>query len=151
MKKVFSLLIVVVLLVGCYDDDIVYNDKLPVRNITRIEESLSFHPNLQFDGGYDVFYGDNYGLLGAVLVVRVNQNNFLAYDLAAPHHTLEECSRPMKIDAETFPNVVSQCPQDGQDIVYNIYNPHLEVGGVTYSLRQYNAISDGKTVVITNF
>ena len=146
MKNILFLLFLAFGLNACYNDTITYNDKLPIGNIRNINISLSYYPSLLVPTGFAIVDGG----LGKVLVVCVdpNRGDYLAFDLAAPHLTLDECATPMSYDDSTNFYCISQC--DAEEVKYNIYDPNTEVDGVVYTMRQYNAISDSETIIITS-
>ena len=148
MKKIMVLLFFALICNSCVNDERRYNDKLPDFNIGQIEVNKNTFPGteLNIPGGFAIVSG---GLRG-VLVVCINPgtNEYLAFDLATPHLSLEQCAAAMRYDVSTNLNCISQC--DGKEIEYNIYDPRTEVDGLIYTMRQYLAIGDGQRVVITN-
>ena len=121
-------------------------DKLPAYNIGQVEVNIAFNPDLNIVGGFAIVSG---GLRG-ILVVCVNpaKNEYLAFDLATPHLSLEECAAAMRYDVSTSFNCISRC--DSNAISYNIFDPETEVDGLIFRMRQYEAIGDGQRIVITN-
>lgn len=150
MIKYLFLLFFAFGLSACYNDTITYNDKLPIGNIRNINISLSFYPSLLVPTGFAIVDGGVRGLDGKVLVVCIdpNRGDYLAFDLAAPHLTLDECATPMSYDDSTNFYCISLC--DSEEVKYHINSPSTEVDGVFYTMREYVAISDGNTIIITS-
>ncbi|MFC2109366.1 hypothetical protein ACFLRU_04145 [Bacteroidota bacterium] len=146
-KKIFFLSVVLILVVGCVGEPNQQNNFVPdVYFSTNKSFNLPEASGLWIVGGYAVF--PDLGYRG-VLVYRISDNNFLAYDLAAPHLPPTQCSVPMDYETD-WPNITSYCGEE--DVSYSVTRPYANYQGETYEMQEYSAVQlDGQTIQIRNF
>ena len=136
MKNIFLALIIFVFL-ACGSSDDPNNSPLP--NITVNETIfLNIQTSLQVVGGSATIPG---GISG-ILVYRLNNAQFLAWDRACPHLPPQQCS-PM-----TFDGLLMTCTCD--DTNFSILDGSPQ-SGTEFAAKQYRVVRNGESLIITNF
>lgn len=129
MKKYFFLLFLAFSFHSCYDDTYEDNNLIPDRvfNFTK-NLNLPESQSLLIPLGYTIYRGD--GFTGSNIIVYnisagATPTDFVAYDLACPHVTIENCNQPMEID--NLPELTNSCTSDG---IY--YSLESFIASITY-------------------
>ncbi|WP_139957714.1 hypothetical protein [Flavicella sediminum] len=132
---------------GCIIDSGQQNNFVPDQffNVTK-SFNLPEASGLWVVGGIAVFHDIGYR---GVLVYRIDDNNFRAFDLAAPHLPPTKCSVPMDYETE-WPKITSYCGEE--DVSYYVNRPYANYLGETYEMQEYSAVQlDDQTIQIRNF
>ncbi|MDC7995229.1 hypothetical protein [Altibacter sp. HG106] len=146
MKRLFYLLIALLILVSCKGDDDGLQDNNP--NLTNPVINLNLNLNLpeysplNFPGSSVVV--TQQGIRG-VVVYCVNTNMYTAFELSDPNHPPSSCSR-MNVSG-----VVATCPCEGDDNSYDLLTgQHQTDPSSNYPMQPYRVQRAGDNVVITN-
>ena len=136
MKNIFLALICCCFFACGSSDD---NNDCPLPNITVNETVfLNIQTGLQVVGGSANIPG---GISG-ILVYRLNNTQFLAWDRACPHLPPQQCS-PM-----TFDGLLMTCTCD--DTSFSILDGSPQ-SGTECPAKQYRVVRNGESLIITNF
>jgi len=130
---------------GCGEDDDTlrqYNPYLidPQVNIT-INLNLPQYNDLNFPGGSSIITSQ--GIRG-IVVYRLNEDLFTAFELSDPNHIPSECSRM------TINGIEASCPCLGEDNTYNIVTGEHKTIPTLYPMLGYRVERSGNTLRITN-
>jgi nitrite reductase/ring-hydroxylating ferredoxin subunit len=141
MKKIVSIFFLSIFLISC-SSNFEENDLLPFVTVSQIVDlSLPQYNNLQVPGGWAYTSG---GIKG-IIIYNINGNQYKAFERAAPHLTLSNCSQ-MVVEN----NLRMMCPCD--DSEFNILNGAPLTPGITYNAREYLVTDlNGISLRITNF
>jgi hypothetical protein len=131
------------LMAGCSDDDDQRSNPflVDVGFSVELNTNLPQFSNLNFNNG--VVEVDNAGIRG-VVVYRLNQETYLAWELSDPNRAPNNCSRLRVNGLE----LESQCPDDNNS--YNLITGQPVTGGGRFSLKPYRAVREGSMVRVFN-
>ncbi|UZO81594.1 hypothetical protein NBT05_03745 [Aquimarina sp. ERC-38] len=139
-----ALLFTVVGMVSCADDDRVENPFLSDVQVNFTANlNLPQFSQLKFDNNTVEVSTDGIGIRG-LIIHRVTENLFLAYERSDPNHSPNECSALMIEGNEVT------CPCDSDDNRYNLITGQPVSGGGQYGLKPYRIEKTGNTLVISN-
>lgn len=149
MKKTLTVLILACTLLGfmgCIHPNENPNQPNAIVDFTIYPNQLHYY-ELNYWGGYMYFTSDEQSNSRGIIVYRVSDNEFKAYDRLPPNEPNTcchdgVCSR-LVVD---MPFVVDSCNQ----IRYNILNGEVFDGDGVYPLFQYRTSYDGYALRITN-
>tara|TARA_B100000795_G_scaffold252721_1_gene222459 strand:- start:241 stop:690 length:450 start_codon:yes stop_codon:yes gene_type:complete len=132
-------------LLGCgTDEDSLrqYNPYLinPQVNIT-LNLNLPQYNDLNFPGGSAIITSQ--GIRG-IVVYRLNEDLFTAFELSDPNHIPSDCSRM------TINGIEATCPCPNEDNTYNIVTGEHKTMPALYPMLGYRIERDGNTLRITN-
>tara|TARA_B100000809_G_scaffold3549_1_gene3846 strand:+ start:50565 stop:51068 length:504 start_codon:yes stop_codon:yes gene_type:complete len=167
MKKYIFFLFLAFGLNACYDENYEDNNLIPNRvfNFTK-NLNLPENQGLLVPFGY-VIYKDQ-GYTGANIIVYnvgggIVPSDFVAYDLACPHVSIDVCSRPMEIT--NLPELTNSCEFDG--IFYSLESYVVSAtylkdsngdrisipeGQTAYQMQEYKVdLVDENVIRISNF
>ena len=141
MKKHIFTLVVTFIFLSCTNTND-NNDILPFTQVNEtIDLSLPAYVNLVVPGGWAYTSGG----INGIIVYNINGNQFKAYERAAPHIPLSNCSQ-MVVEN----NLRMKCLCD--DSEFNILNGAPLTDGINYSAREYLVTNlNGSVLRITNF
>ena len=141
MKKYILVIITLIFFSNC-TNNAQNNDILPHVQVNEtVNLSLPEGQDLNVPGGWTTIQG---GLSG-IIVYRINQDQFKAFERAAPHIPMSGCSQLVVEN-----NIRMRCPCD--DSEFNILNGAPLTDGVSYSAREYLVTNlNGSVLRITNF
>ena len=140
MKKAFFLLFLWAFF-ACGDNSIDNQGILPNVPVNEtVYLNLPENTDLLVPGGWVYHKGGISGLI----IYHVSQNNYLAYERAAPHLEPQACSR-MFVENGTY----MVCPCD--ESKFSILNGGPLTDGIKYAARQYRVIVNGNSLIITNY
>lgn len=145
MKKLYSLLIVIILLSCSSDSD--------NRNPYLLETNFSFDINLNLplygslsNPGSAIYIGnEGVGIRG--VFVYNNGSSFFAWEASCPNHTPSPCSTMSIING-------NMCKCSCEDYEYSLVNGQLftneDIEGKTHGLLLYQTSSNGNTITVFN-
>jgi nitrite reductase/ring-hydroxylating ferredoxin subunit len=143
MKKVFSILLLIVVSLSCSKDTITNNNPyLPTYRFTSSTINLTFplYINLQFPGNAIEYNEVGVGILNKVFIINTG-SGYLAFDAACPNQNLSSCSEMnlVGIKAECSCDGAQYSLYSGQatDMQYPMLQYRVEVINAT-SIRVYN-------------
>ncbi|MFB9051721.1 hypothetical protein ACFFVB_01405 [Formosa undariae] len=147
MKKLFFIVITVLVMVNCSSDDsILNNPNLPDYSFdtgNRINTSLPQYNSLNFPGNYITLRQDNDGINGVVLYY-FGSNQYAAFELSDPNHPITSCS------ALELNGIIATCSCDDGNS-YNIINGLPETGTTGgYTLQPYRVEVSGNIIRVYN-
>ena len=138
MKKLSAITLLLLLFsCGSSDDGNTLLPNVPV-NVT-LNLNLPVNQNLLINNGSRFVPG--HGIKG-IIVFRLSETNFFAWEAACPHITPNNCST-MVING-----VKMVCNCDDSEFSILDGSP---LSGTPFSARQYRAVKTGNSVMITNF
>jgi hypothetical protein len=146
MKNICVLILLLFTLIACDSDDQSinqYNPYLsnpPQVNIT-INLNLPQYNNLNFPGGSATI--TTQGIRG-IIVYRLNDDLFTAFEIADPNHFPNDCSRM------TINGIEASCPCPDDENVYNIVTGQHKTLPNNYPMLGYRIERTGNTIRITN-
>lgn len=167
MRKYFFLVFLAIGLSSCYDDNYEDNNLIPDR-VFNFTKNLNLPENnpLLTPLGYVIYRGD--GFTGSNIIVYnvspgATPTEFVAFDLACPHVSIETCNQPMEID--NLPELTNSCTSDGiyyslQNFIYSItYMKDSEgeripipEGQTRYQMQEYKVdLVEPNVIRISNF
>ncbi len=127
MKRIFSIIIVLLLVLSCSKDSPRNNNPyLPTYRFTSSVINLTFYPQLKISGNAIEYYEIGVGVLDKVIIINTGFG-FSAFDAACPNQSLSSCST-MYLDG-----ITAICPCD--EVQYSLYSGQAE--GVEYPMLQY--------------
>ncbi len=141
MKKVIFAFITILVFSNC-SSDFQNNDILPYVQVNEtIDLNLPEFVDLNVPGNWA--YGR--GGLKGIIIYRLNNTSFKAFERAAPHIQLSACSQMVVENS-----LIMKCPCD--DSEFQIINGAPRTSGITYSAREYLVTNLNGTILrITNF
>ena len=147
MNKIVFLVVVCLLMISCKsdDDNRDQNPFLPPSAIGSYQINLNlpqFKP-LEFSGGFVEDISNN-GSIRGIGIYRLNDTQFIAFDLSDPNVTPSECSR-LSVNG-----VVATCNCEGCNNEYNIVTGQPSKGGGQYGLRPYAIRREANILIITD-
>ncbi len=145
MKNVWAAILLLFTLLGCDTDDQSinqYNPYLinPQVNII-INLNLPQYSDLNFPGGSAIITSQ--GVRG-IVVYRLNEDLFTAFELADPNHIANDCSRM------TINGIEASCPCPNEDNTYNIVTGQHKTMPELYPMLGYRIERTGTTLRIIN-
>lgn len=144
MKPIIYFTLIILACISCSDDDRVENPFLTdiQVNFTANLDLPQFN-TLKFDNNTVIVDSDGIGIRG-ILIHRVTEDLFLAYELSDPNHTPNDCSA-LIIEGNT-----AKCPCEEDDNEYNIITGQPVSGDGQYGLKAYRIEKRGNSLVISN-
>ncbi|HZW77292.1 MAG TPA: hypothetical protein VFF21_03170 [Flavobacteriaceae bacterium] len=144
MKRLISLSIVLLLLSACSSDDRRLNTNPfltnPVVNLS-LNLNLPEYNSLKFPGNYIIA---PQGVKG-IVIYCINENQYVAFDLADPNHAPIECSR-MSVEG-----IIATCPCPNDENEYFIITgQHKTDPDTKYPMQPYRAQRSGNYVTVRN-
>ena len=145
MKKITLLFTLLFIIVGCgSDDDGARQDNPflidPQVNLT-INLNLPQFNDLNFPGGSAII--TNQGIRG-IVVYRLNEDLFTAFELSDPNHQPNDCSR-MEVSG-----IEASCPCPDDENTYNIVTGQHNTMPNDFPMQTYRITRDGNSLRITN-
>ena len=145
MKKMCVGIGILILLLGCNTDE----DQLGQFNPYLINPQVNFTLNLNlpqyndlnFPGGSAIITSQ--GIRG-IVVYRLNDDLFTAFELSDPNHVPSECSRM------TINGIEATCPCPGEDNTYNIVTGEHKTMPSLYPMLGYRVERSGANLRISN-
>jgi nitrite reductase/ring-hydroxylating ferredoxin subunit len=141
MKKIFPLLIAIIAICGCSDDDVrTRNPFLPVYTVNvEVNLNLPLYNDLNYAGNAVLITQGSAGINGIILFNA--GGSFLAWEATCPNQVPTTCST---LD---FSEPIATCPCD--DVEYSLYTgqPNADL---RYGLVQYRTEVNGNVVRIYN-
>lgn len=130
MKRIFSIIIVLLITLSCSKDSPRNNNPyLPTYRFTSstINMSLPLYSTLLIPGNVIEYNEVGVGILNKVFILCVNPGNYVAFDAACPNQSLSSCSEMELV------GIKAECPCD--EVQYSLYSGQAE--GVEYPMLQY--------------
>ncbi len=144
MKVKVLLILFFVVAFSCKDDDerLDQNPNL-IRPLVNLNLNLNLpeYNALLFDGGSVII--NSQGIRG-IVVYRVNDSFYTAFELSDPNHVPSTCSR-MALDG-----IVTTCPCEDDTNSYNIVTGQHTTQPDLYPMMQYFATRNGNSVIISD-
>ncbi len=142
LKKILSLLVIVLALSSCEPDDEVRNNPYLTNISFRLDLNLNLpeYNSLNFPG--NSYVTSTHGING-VVVYNINNTQFTAFELSDPNHPLSNCSRL------TVQGIIATC-SCGDGNSYNILTGELSSGTGQYSLKPYRVRKSGNIIEVYN-
>lgn len=143
IRKVFSLLILLVIFSSCSTND---NDSIDNPNLTDMSFRLNLNLNLPEYNNLN-FPGNSYSTyttgINGVVVYNINNTQFTAFELSDPNHSLRACST-LRVQG-----VIATCDCDDENS-YNILTGELTKGSGQYSMKPYRVRQNGDMLEVYN-
>lgn len=145
MKKIAIVFVLLLVAVSCgSDDDAIRQDNPflidPQVNFT-INLNLPQFNDLNFPGGSAIITSQ--GIRG-IVVYRLNDDLFTAFELSDPNHMPNNCSR-MEVEG-----IEASCPCPNDENTYNIVTGQHKTMPNEYPMQAYRIVRDGNTIRISN-
>ena len=144
MKLITYFITVVLICISCSDDDRVDNPFLVDIQVNFTANlDLPQFDSLNFDNNTVIVDTDGVGIQG-IIIHRVTEDLFLAYERSDPNRVPSECSA-LIVEGVT---AISPCEDD--DNSYSIITGQPLSGGGQYGLKAYRIEKNDNLLIITN-
>ena len=142
MKK-FVLILFVAALISCQSDDDIRRNPFLVDISFQVvlNTDLPQNSDLNFDSNSIIV--PNQGLRG-IVIYRVNQSQYFAYELSDPNHSPNDCSM-MTVEGIT---ATCGCPDDSNS--YNIVTGAHDTDPEKFPMKPYRVSRSGNNVIVSN-
>lgn len=139
----YLILIAVLPLTSCEDDDRRYNNPNLIDLNFQVEVNLNLpqYSQLQFVGNSATL--SSFGIKG-IVIHNVNGNQFTAFELSDPNHPPSSCSKM------TISGIEASCPCATDDNRYSILTGQPLSGNGEYGMKPYRLERDGNILLISN-
>lgn len=144
MKNKLLVLVLVLLAFSCKkDDQRLDQNPFLIRPLVSLNLNLNLpeYNALLFDGGSVII--NQQGIRGLV-VYRVNDSFYTAFELSDPNHIPSECSKM------TLNGIIASCPCENDDNSYNIVTGQHTTQPDKYPMMQYFANRNGNSVIVSD-
>jgi len=146
MKKIFFLLVMCLIVLGCSKEGTKYsNPNLPNNPVyITLDLNLPAYDKLKYPNN-SVIIRNQGGVLGVIIFNAGSY--YTAFDIACPNHPVEACSE-MKLDKPGSIFLVCACPQHQTPLQYSLITGTSLTPGAQYQLKPYPVTQKGNTLSI---
>jgi len=143
MIRIVITLCTILLLTGCEDDDVRYNNPnlTDINFQAEVNLNLAQFSSLKFTGNRAVLTG--FGLQG-IVIYNLNGTQFNAFELSDPNHPPNSCSRM------TLDGIEALCPCGNDDNAYTIISGQPVRGDGEFGMKPYRVERVGDVLIISN-